>query len=132
MDEVVLGDRELDVMGVLWATGSATVAEVREQLPVTLAYTTILTILRNLEHKGFVSHETEGRAHRYMPQLARKDARTTLLGRLVDKLFHGSTEQLLAHLVYDKKVSSRDLTRIRRKLRADEERRSRASARGGR
>jgi predicted transcriptional regulator len=120
MDDVIFGDRELDVMGVLWASGSATVAEVRDQLPVDLAYTTVLTILRNLEEKGFVSHETEGRAHRYFPRLARKDARTTLVGRLVDKLFHGSTEQLLVHLVRDRKLSAADLTRIRRQLRPGE------------
>ena len=117
MDDVIFGDRELDVMGVLWAAGSATVAEVRDQLPVDLAYTTVLTILRNLEEKGFVSHESEGRAHRYFPRLAKKDARTTLVGRLVDKLFHGSTEQLLVHLVRDRKLSAADLTRIRRQLR---------------
>ena len=120
MDDVIFGDRELDVMGVLWGAGSATVAEVRDQLPVDLAYTTVLTILRNLEEKGFVSHESEGRAHRYFPRLARKDARTTLVGRLVDKLFHGSTEQLLVHLVRDRKLSAADLTRIRRQLRAGE------------
>jgi BlaI family transcriptional regulator, penicillinase repressor len=120
MDDVIFGDRELDVMGVLWAAGSATVAEVRDQLPVDLAYTTVLTILRNLEEKGFASHETEGRAHRYFPRLAKKDARTTLVGRLVDKLFHGSTEQLLVHLVRDRKLSAADLTRIRRQLRSAE------------
>ncbi|MGH9122971.1 MAG: BlaI/MecI/CopY family transcriptional regulator, partial [Acidimicrobiales bacterium] len=95
MDDVTLGDRELDVMGILWASGSGTVAEVREALPVELAYTTVLTILRNLEEKEFVSHETEGRAHRYFPRVAKKEARATLVGRLVDKLFHGSPEQLL-------------------------------------
>ena len=63
MDDVMLGDRELDVMGVLWELRSGTVAEVRERLPAELAYTTVLTILRNLEEKGFVSHEVEGRAH---------------------------------------------------------------------
>jgi BlaI family transcriptional regulator, penicillinase repressor len=56
MDDFVLGDRELDVMGVLWTLGSGTVAEVRDRLPVELAYTTVLTILRNLEAKEFVSH----------------------------------------------------------------------------
>ena len=120
MDEIIFGDRELDVMGVLWAAGSATVAEVRDELPVELAYTTVLTILRNLEEKGFVSHESEGRAHRYFPRIAKKDARTTLVGRLVDKLFHGSTEQLLVHLVRDRKLSAADLTRIRRQLRTGE------------
>jgi predicted transcriptional regulator len=65
MDDVMLGDRELDVMGVLWELRSGTVAEVRERLPAELAYTTVLTILRNLEEKGFVTHDVEGRAHRY-------------------------------------------------------------------
>ena len=74
MDDFVLGDRELDVMGVLWDLGSGTVAEVREKLPVDLAYTTVLTILRNLEAKEFVYHGSEGKAHRYFPQIARRAA----------------------------------------------------------
>lgn len=126
MDDVGFGDRELDVIGVLWALGSGTVAEVRDELPVPLAYTTVLTILRNLEEKGFVSHEAEGRAHRYFARIAKKDARTTLVGRLVDKLFHGSTEQLLVHLVQDRKLTTDDLTRIGRTLRTG------AHKRGGR
>jgi BlaI family transcriptional regulator, penicillinase repressor len=121
MDDIVLGDRELDVMGVLWELGSGTVSEVRERLPVTLAYTTVLTILRNLEEKDFVSHETEGRAHRYFPRVAKAEARTTLVGRLVDKLFHGSAEQLLVHLVRDRKLTADDLTRIRTAMRAGEQ-----------
>ncbi len=120
MDDVLLGDRELDVMGVLWEVGSGTVAEVRELLPAELAYTTVLTILRNLEEKNFVSHELEGRAHRYFPRVARREARTTLVGRLVDKLFHGSAEQLLVHLVRDRQLSADDLTRIRRALHASD------------
>ena len=120
MDDFALGDRELDVMGVLWELGSGTVAEVRERLPAELAYTTVLTILRNLEEKGFVSHEAEGRAHRYFPRVARHAARRSAVGRLVDKLFHGSAEQLLVHLVRERKLSASDLTRIRRAIRADE------------
>lgn len=122
MDDVGIGDRELEVMGVLWELGSGTVTEVREQLPVELAYTTVLTILRNLEEKGFVVHEAEGRAHRYFPRVARNEARTTLVGRLVDKLFHGSAEQLLVHLVRDRQLSADDLMRIRRALLASESR----------
>lgn len=120
MDDVVLGDRELDVMGLLWESGSGTVTEVRERLPVELAYTTVLTVLRNLEEKGFVSHEVEGRAHRYFPRVAKREARTSLVGRLVDKLFHGSPEQLLVHLVRDRQLSTDDLMRIRRMLRTNE------------
>jgi predicted transcriptional regulator len=116
VEEFVLGDRELDVMGVLWEIGSGTVAEVREQLPAELAYTTVLTILRNLEAKGFVSHTTEGKAHRYTPRVARQTARRTAVARMIDKLFHGSPEQLLAHLVEDRALTADDLRRLRKRL----------------
>lgn len=116
MTALLLGDRELDVMGVLWEIGSGTVAEVRAQLPADLAYTTVLTILRNLEEKGFVTHEPEGRAYRYVPSVAQQSARRTALARLIDTLFHGSPEQLLAHMVADQTLSADDLRRIRRQI----------------
>lgn len=116
MDDFVLGDRELDVMGVLWELGSGTVTEVRDRLPADLAYTTVLTILRNLEEKGLVVHEAEGRAHRYFPNVARRTARRTAVARLVEKLFHGSPEQLLTHLVEERQLDARDLQRLRRQL----------------
>jgi len=113
MDDFVLGDRELDIMGVLWDLGSGTVAEVRGKLPVDLAYTTVLTILRNLEAKELVSHTAEGKAHRYFPRVARTTARRTALTRILDKLFHGSPEQLITQLVEDEKLSARELKRLR-------------------
>ena len=113
MDDFVLGDRELDIMGVLWDLGSGTVAEVRGKLPVDLAYTTVLTILRNLEAKELVSHTAEGKAHRYVPKVARTTARRSALTRMLDKLFHGSPEQLVAQLVEDEKLSAQDLKRLR-------------------
>jgi len=113
MEEFVLGDRELDVMGVLWDLGSGTVTEVRDKLPADLAYTTVLTILRNLEAKGFVDHVAEGKAHRYVPKVARRTARRSALTKIVDKLFHGSPEQLIAQLVEDEELSSEDLKRLR-------------------
>lgn len=113
MDDFVLGDRELDVMGVLWDLESGTVAEVREQLPADLAYTTVLTILRNLEAKGFVSHVAEGKAHRYVPRVARRAARRNAVSKIIDKLFHGSPEQLLTQLVEDEHLSASDLRRVR-------------------
>ena len=120
MDDFLLGDRELDVMGVIWELGSGTVAEVRERLPAELAYTTVLTILRNLEAKGFLRHEAEGKAHRYFASVARRTARRTAVTRLIDKLFHGSPEQLLAQLVEDRALTADDLQRIRRRLDASE------------
>jgi BlaI family penicillinase repressor len=113
MDDVVFGDRELDVMGVLWDLGSGTVAEVRQHLPADLAYTTVLTILRNLEAKDLLRHTTEGKAHRYHPLVARRVARRNALARIVNKLFHGSPEQLVAQLVEDDALSAADLRRLR-------------------
>jgi len=106
------GDRELDVMGVLWATGSATVAEVRDRLPADLAYTTVLTILRNLEAKGFVRHEGEGKAHRYFPLVAQRAAGRSAVARLIEKMFGGDPAMLVSHLVSDHALSAHDLRKL--------------------
>jgi len=98
---IAFTDRELDVMSVLWDAGSATVAQVRERLSDDLAYTTVLTVLRTLEQKGYVRHTGEGRAHRYRPLVKRAAAGRSALRRLVDKVFDGSPELLLTQLVSD-------------------------------
>jgi predicted transcriptional regulator len=116
MDDLSLGERELDVMGVLWNAGSATVGEVRDRLAAALAYTTVLTILRNLEGKGLVRHEEEGRAHRYFPLVARETARRSALGRIVGKLFGGDPSALVAHMVDDRVISADDLQALQRRL----------------
>jgi len=111
-----LGERELDVMTALWTTGSGTVAEVRDALDTPLAYTTVLTILRNLEAKGYVRHEEEGRAHRYFPKVRQQVAQRNALRRLIDTLFVGSPEALLAQLVDEHDLTADDLRRMARKL----------------
>lgn len=118
MNDVSLGDRELDVMAVLWESGSGTVGEVLERLDAPLAYTTVLTILRNLEAKGMVSHEEEGRAHRYFPRVAQQSAQRSALTRLVNSLFQGSPEQLLARLVDDRALGAEELGRLAKRVRA--------------
>ena len=113
---IAFTDRELDVMAVLWELGSATVAEVRERLSDELAYTTVLTVLRTLEEKRYVDHTEEGRAHRYRPLVGRDAAGASALRRIVQKLFAGSPELLLTHLVADRKLSERELRRMRKLL----------------
>ena len=116
MADVQLGDRELEVMTWLWANGSGTVTEVKEGLADTLAYTTVLTILRNLEAKGFLRREDEGRAHRYFPRVQQKAARRRALRRLIDTLFLGSPEALLTHLVDEQDLSEEERRRIAKRL----------------
>ncbi len=109
-------DRELDVMSVLWDFGSATVADVRSRLADDLAYTTVLTVLRTLEQKGYVGHTGDGRAHRYRPLVKRETAGRTALRRLVHKVFDGSPELLMTQLVSDKQLTAEELRRLRRLL----------------
>ncbi len=114
--DVQFTDRELDIMGVLWDQGSATVAEVQERLVDDLAYTTVLTILRTLEEKGHVRHEEEGRAYRYFATVDRAAAGRSALRRLVRKVFKGSPELLLTQLVSERGLSAQQLERMRRLL----------------
>lgn len=107
-------DRELDLMAVLWERGSGTVSEVRQSLDDDLAYTTVLTTLRNMEEKGYLRHEEEGRAYRYFPEVPREAAGRSAVRRLVTKMFGGSRERLLMQLVADEDLSDEELRRLQR------------------
>lgn len=123
MGEPQFTDRELDLMDVLWDRGSATVAEVREELEDQLAYTTVLTVLQTLEEKGHVSHEQEGRAYRYYPEVDREEAGSSAVSYLLRKVFRGSPRMLLSQLVTERDLSEEDLRELRSFLdeRLDEE-----------
>jgi predicted transcriptional regulator len=109
-------ERELDIMSVLWSRGSGTVAEVRENLKDELGYTSVLKMLQILEEKGAIRHETEGRAYRYFPLVEQEEAGGHALSRIVNKIFQGSTELALAHLVSDRSLTPRQIGKMRRLL----------------
>ncbi|MES2178875.1 MAG: BlaI/MecI/CopY family transcriptional regulator [Gemmatimonadota bacterium] len=111
--DVVFTERELDIMVVLWQNGSGTVAEVRDALAEDFAYTTVLTVLRTLEEKGFVAHIAEGKAHRYVPLVAQDAAGRSALSRVLDKMFGGSPELLLTQFMSDRDLDAKDLERLR-------------------
>lgn len=106
-------DRELDIMKVLWEHGPSTAAEVREKLGEGLAYTTVSTVLRTLEAKGHVDYREAGKAHRYYATVTEQVARRNALSRMVDRVFDGSAELLLTHLVEDRKLSADEIKRLR-------------------
>ena len=116
--EIHFTDREIDVMEVLWERGPSLVVEVREALKDELAYTTVLTILRTLEGKGYVSHEQEGRGHRYFAAVKQQAAQRSALRHLTSKLFKGSAELLFTHLVSDHKLSAEQIRNMRKLLAA--------------
>ncbi len=114
--KISLTDREADVMQALWERGASTVAEVREHLADPLAYTTVLTVLRTLEAKGYVGHEEAGRGHRFFATVKQQAARKNAVQHLTDQLFKGSTELLFSHLVSEQKLSAAQLARMRQLL----------------
>jgi BlaI family transcriptional regulator, penicillinase repressor len=117
MTELHLTQRELDIMSVLWDLGEATVTEVRDAVDPNLAYTSISSMVRTLEIKGYVAHRRgEGKTHVYYPVVDPETAGESALKRVLDKIYGGSPIKLLAHLMEQRKVSEAELTRMRELL----------------
>jgi BlaI family transcriptional regulator, penicillinase repressor len=95
-----LAPLELDCMSRLWALGEATVRQIRDNLAATRprAYTTILTIMDRLAHKGFVTRRKTGRAFLYLPNLTLDEARRRAIARVVEHFFEGSYETMANYL----------------------------------
>ncbi len=114
--DIQFTDREAEVMEVLWERGPSLVAEVRAALKDEFAYTTVLTVLRMLESKGYVSHGQEGRGHRYFAAVKQQAAQKSALRHLTRKLFKGSSELLFTRLVSDQKLSAEQIRKLRKLL----------------
>jgi BlaI family penicillinase repressor len=111
-------------MSVLWELGEATVTEVRDKVDADLAYTSVSTMIRTLELKGYVSHRRgEGKTHVYYPAIEREQAGESALGRVLDKIYGGSPIKLLAHLVEQNRFSEKELARMRDLLKRSPKRR---------
>ena len=110
-----LTDAELRLMDVLWRIGSGTVADVSAALPqeVTLAYSSVLTTLRILETKGYLRHRKDGRAYTYEPVVGREQARTHAVTDLLGRFFENSPGLLALNLVEGRKISAKELKRLR-------------------
>ena len=111
-----LGERELDIMQVLWQSGSATVAEVHQSLQNKrddIAYTTVQTMLNRLEAKGLVRRDDSDRAHRYLPVLKEPAVVNRAIQKLAERFFSGSVEALATRLV-EKDLSLEQLEHIQK------------------
>ena len=123
MSDLHLTPRELDIMSVLWELGEATVTEVRDRVDPDLAYTSISTMIRTLELKGYVSHRRgEGKTHIYFPVIDRETAGESALGRVLDKVYGGSPIKLLAQLMEQRRLSEKELARMRELLKGSKKR----------
>jgi BlaI family penicillinase repressor len=114
--EIRLGRLELQIMNVVWTCGKATVHDVKDALTRGRkpAYSTILTMMRKLEAKGYLEHEVKERAYIYHPTISRDAVRKGLVGDLVDRLFEGSPSLLLNSLVEQNRISEKELHEIQK------------------
>ena len=106
-----LTERELEVMHVFWERGESTVAQVRDALAAAgrpLAYTTVATLIRILTEKEFLRQTAEERPFSYRPARTFEDVSRRMVGDLVLRLFGGSREQLLVHLVGDQALTRKE------------------------
>jgi predicted transcriptional regulator len=109
-----LTDAEARLMAVLWEKGRATVGEVRAGLSVGVSYSTVQTLLRILETKGYVAHEKCGRAFVYRPLVDERQARRRALRHLVSRLFHNSPSLLVLNVLEDEKIDAVELKRLKK------------------
>lgn len=120
-----LTEAELRLMDVVWEKGPSTVAEVAEALPeeLGLAYNTVLTTMRILEEKGYLTHTkpAAGRAFLYEAVVGRDEAGRNAVRYLISRFFRNSPEALVLNLLEDEELSAKELGRIRVLL-AEEER----------
>lgn len=102
-------------MHVLWDHPGATVGEVVEKIdgPAKPAYNSVLTILRILEKKGYVTHEKDGRAFVYSAVLDRQQARRGALSLMLSRFFNGSREALVMDLLGHEDVDADELARVK-------------------
>ena len=116
-----LTNAEHRIMEVIWAKGSATVADVVEALGGKDAYTTILTLMRILKDKGFLSTRKEGRAHVFTPRVDRDAAARKAVHQLLSKFFAGSPSELVLSFLREEELTPEELDEIKHKILESEE-----------
>src|SRR5262252_10104410 len=111
-----LTPQELEIMKVVWASGAATVRDVYEALLERrkIAYTTVMTMMNILEQKGYLKKAQKDRAYVYQATRPQKQVIRGMVREFVDRVFNGSAEPLLLHLVEDQRLSEKDIEEIRR------------------
>jgi BlaI family penicillinase repressor len=117
-----LTPQELEIMKVIWRRGEATGRDVYEALLEhrKIAYTTVMTMMKVLETKGHLTKRREEPAHVYRPTRSKRVVVRSMVREFLDRVFDGSVQPLLVHLVEDRKLSEEQLDELVRKIRESE------------
>jgi BlaI family transcriptional regulator, penicillinase repressor len=120
-----LTEQELEIMKVIWRLENATVRQVYEALleKRRIAYTTVMTMMNILEQKGYLKKQQHDRAYVYRPSQPQKQVIRSMVREFVDRVFNGSAEPLLVHLVEGEHLTKNDLDEIRRTIKSSTPRR---------
>ena len=111
-----LTNAEHRIMEVIWARGSATVADVVQALHGRDAYTTILTLMRILTAKGYLSAHKEARAHVFTPRVDRNTAARKAVHQLLSKFFSGSPSELVLSFLREEELTPEELDEIKQMI----------------
>jgi predicted transcriptional regulator len=103
---------ELKIMQVIWKCGSSTVGAVQAELQPVLAYTTVQTVLNILERKGKLHRELQGRAYVYAAKITQEKALGQSLHDLIDRMFGGSSEELVMSLLKSRQIDAKRLAKL--------------------
>jgi BlaI family transcriptional regulator, penicillinase repressor len=103
---------ELRIMQAVWKRGGGAVSEVQSELDPPLAYTTVQTMLNILERKGQLKRELRGRAYIYTPRVTEAKALGHQLRDLVDRMFGGSSEELVMSLLKTRQIDAKRLAQL--------------------
>jgi len=116
-----LTEQELEIMKIVWRRERVTVRDVYEDLLERrkIAYTTVMTMMKILAHKKYLRKSQEDRAYVYQPAKPKNQVIKGMVREFVNRVFNGSAEPLLVHLMEDRKLSSKDLEEISRMIRED-------------
>jgi predicted transcriptional regulator len=112
---------ELRIMRVIWSRGASTVSEVQAELKPPLAYTTVQTMLNILERKGKLKRELQGRAYSYSARVSESLAVGQGLRDLIDRMFGGSSEDLVMSLLKSRQIDAKKLAELTRRFHREEE-----------
>jgi BlaI family transcriptional regulator, penicillinase repressor len=107
---------ELKIMQVIWKAGQCTVTAVQQALYPPLAYTTVQTMLNLLERKGKLKRTLEGRAYIYSPTISETKAHGQGLRDLIDRMYGGSSEELVMSLLKTRQIDAKKLAELTRKF----------------
>ncbi len=116
-----LTNAEHRIMEVIWAKGSATVADVVAALNGKDAYTTILTLMTILKGKGYLSSRKEGRAFVFVPKVDRDTVARKAVHQLLSKFFGGSPSELVLSFLREEELTPQELDAIKKKIKDSSE-----------